>query len=124
MLHLTITRGEIKRNSSIEELNNALQEVINYNPRLSFDIYDNLKGLISVGSKDNFTEYDVLKVLTKHCSYFRVVIDDDDYYETKYSSVYLITTTIYEWNGKDLYKQSIDYYGTAWGKEKFNWILK
>ena len=124
MLLLTITRGELKRNTSIEDLNNALQEVINYNPRLSLDIYNSLNGLIIVDLRNKYIEIDILKTLTKHTSYFRVVIDEENHYETMYSSKYLITTTLYEWNGKDLYKQSIDYYGTTCEKEKFNWILK
>ena len=124
MLHLTITRGELKRNTSIEELNNALQEVINYNPRLSLDIYNSLNGLISVDSRNKYIEFDIIRTLTEHTSYFRVVIDEEDYYESMYSSEYLITTTLYEWNGKDLFKRSIDYYGTTCENENYNWILK
>ena len=85
MLHLTITRGKLKRNTSIEELNNALQEVINYNPRLSLDIYNSLNGLISVDSRNKYIEFDIIRTLTEHTSYFRVVIDEEDYYESMYS---------------------------------------
>lgn len=124
MIHLDIKKGKLKRKTSLETLKNDLYDILEYEPRLNIDIENSLNGIISIDSKDKYTEYDILRILCNHCSYFKVEIDEVDYYESRFSSQYFIITSYYEWNGKNLVKRYRDFFGPTYQKEDYNWILK
>lgn len=119
MLHLTF-EGKLKGKTSIEELKNALYQKIKYEPRVSTDGTSefNIKGYISVGSGDNYTENDILRILVKYCSNFKVEVDEDDYYDRSFFSLYFI------WDGKNLIQRCKDMFGTTDEVEDWNWILE
>ena len=118
MIHLEI-KGKLKDKTSIEELKNALHKVLNYEPsRMKVDDYNNLKGYIGIGSGDNYTENDILRILARHCTNFKVEVDDDGYYDKSFFSSYFI------WDGKNLIQRVKDMFGTTDEVEDWNWIFE
>ena len=81
MIHLTIVRGNLKESTSIEKLKNDLHQLLKYEPRLSIDDNLNIKGYIAIGSGDDFTEIDILKIMVNHCTNFIIETNEDDFLE-------------------------------------------
>ena len=83
MMHLTIVKGNLKQTTSIEKLKDDLRQLVKYEPRLSIDNNHNLKGYIAIGSGDDFTEFDILKIMVNHCTNFIIETNEDDFKNKK-----------------------------------------
>ena len=118
MKHLTIT-GKIK--TSVEDLKNSLYQKMNYEPTIINDSTNNLnfKGYISISSNDDYTVNDILSILVKHCMKFKLEVDENDYYDSRYTSPYFIKSTYFTRDGKNLNQRFKDFFGTT--DEIVNW---
>lgn len=83
MMYLTIVRGNLKETTSIEKLKNDLHQLLKYEPRLSIDDNLNIIGYISIGSGDDFTEFDIIKIMVNHCTNFIIETNEDDFKNKK-----------------------------------------
>lgn len=110
MKYLTI---EGKRKTSINELKNEFLQLMNYEPVISTN-GSNFKCFIIVYSEDDYNAFDVIRILVKHCSNFKVVVDEEVEYES-FLSVY------YYWDGKNLIRCYRDYFGSSC--ENVNFLL-
>lgn len=110
MKYLTI---EGKQKTSINELKNEFLQLMNYEPEISTN-GSNFKCFIIVYSEDNYNAFDVIRILVKHCSNFKVVVDEEVEYES-FLSVY------YYWDGKNLIRCYKDYFGSSC--ENVNFLL-
>ncbi|MEM1973934.1 MAG: hypothetical protein QXN68_03995 [Thermoplasmata archaeon] len=110
MKYLTI---EGKQKTSINELKNELLQLMNYEPEISTN-GSNFKCFIIVYLEDDYNTFDVIRILVKHCSNFKVVVDEEVEYES-FLSVY------YYWDGKNLIRCYKDYFGSSC--ENVNFLL-
>lgn len=118
MIHLTIIRGNLKQTTSIEKLKNDLRQLLKYEPRLTIDDNLNIKGYISIGSGDNFTESDILKIMVNHCLNFKIEIDEDDFYDREFSYSY------FTWDGTNLIEHYRNMFSTVNEVENWNWVFQ
>lgn len=113
---LTIN-GKLK--TSIDEFKKALFQLVNYEPTL--DVNDlKFKCYIGIDSNDDYDIIDVIRMLVKHCSNFKMEIDENGYYERS-SSPYFIYSLYYSWDGKILKRCFKDYFGSLC--EDVNFLL-
>lgn len=118
MIHLTIVRGNLKETTSIEKLKNDLCQLLKYEPRLSIDDNLNIKGYIAIGSGDNFTESDILKIMVNHCTNFKIEIDEDDFFNREFFYSY------FTWDGINLIEHYKNMFGTIDEIENWNWVFQ
>lgn len=117
MKYLTI---EGKSKTSINDLKNAFLQLMNYEPEISTN-GSNFKCFIIVYSEDEYNVFDVIRVLVKHCSNFKVVVDEEIDYESYFIFPYSFFTVYYNWDGKNLKRCYKDYFGFSC--EDVNFLL-
>lgn len=115
MKTLTIN-GKLK--TSIDDFKKALFQLINYEPTLDSTNDLQFKCYIGINSNDDYDVIDVVRFLVKHCSNFKMEIDENGYYE---SDPYFIRSIYYRWDGKNLKKCFKDYFGSLC--EDVNFLL-
>ena len=118
MMHLTIVRGNLKQTSSIEKLKDDLRQLVKYEPRLTIDDNLNIKGYIAIGSGDDFTEIDILRIMVNHCLNFKIEVDEDDYYDREFLYSY------FTWDGINLLEQYKYMTSTIIQVENWNWVFQ
>ena len=114
---LTIN-GKLK--SSIDDFKKVLFQLINYEPTLDITNDLKIKCYIGIDSNDDYDIIDVIRVLVKHCSNFKMEVDENNYYEND-CSPYFIRSIYYRWDGKNLKRCFKDYFGTL--SEDVNFLL-
>ena len=117
MTILTIN-GKLK--SSINDFKKAFFQLINYEPTLDSTNDLEFKCYIGIDSKDDYDVIDVVRFLVKHCSNFKLGIDETSYYESD-RSPYFIRSIYYRWDGKNLKRCFKDYFGSLC--EDVNFLL-
>ena len=121
MKSITIT-GKLK--TSINELKNALSNLLNYEPTIVFNGTNdlNFKFYTSIDSRDGYNEIDIIRILVKHCSNFKLEFNENSYIGGLYTSdPYFIIHRYYTWDGKNLKKCIRDYFGPLC--EDVNYLL-
>lgn len=116
---LTIN-GKLKLKFFIDYFKNALIQLINYEPTL-----ENINGLkfkcyVGIDSNDDYDIIDVIRILVKYCSNFKLEVDENGYYERD-CSPYFIKSIYYSWDGKNLKICFKDYFGSLC--EDVNFLL-
>lgn len=114
MIYLNIVNGRLK--NSVEELKNELQSLLDHGIiQLEADDNANLSGYIGVGNSDRGTENGVLSVLAKHCVYFKVEAEDDDF-DFEFSD--------FLWDGRHLIRLYKNDFGAIRAAKNWNWIFE
>ena len=111
MKSITITG---KLNTSIDELKNELFQLMDYEPSIFYDGTNdlNFKFYTSIDSRGGYNEIDIIRILVKHCSNFKLEFNENSYIGGLYSSSpYFIIHTYYTWDGKKLKRCFRDYFG-------------
>ena len=116
MEYLTI-EGKLK--TSINDLKNALYQLLDYEPTITTNDYI-FKCFIIIYS-NSYNTVDILRILVKHCSKFRVVVEEEVDYESGLSSPNSFLPVYYYWNGKNLKGCYKDYFGSYY--ENVNFLL-
>ncbi len=113
-----------KRKTSIDSFKKGLYKLVDYEPTIISDESNDLKFKCHfyIKPKDDNYLIEIIHTLKNHCSYFKLEIDDDMYYESISSSPYFNVTEYYKWNGKDLKKCYRDYFGSRC--EVVNYLLE
>ena len=122
MKGITIT-GKYK--TSINELKNALSNLMNYEPTIVFNGSNDpsFKCYTSIDPRDGYNEIDIIRILVKHCTNFKLEFNEDSYIGGSYTcDPYFIISTYYTWDGKNLKRCYKDYFGSTC--ENVNYLLK
>ena len=114
---LTIN-GKLK--SSIDDFKKSLFQLIKYEPTLESTDDLKIKCYIGIDSNDDYNIIDVIRILVKHYSNFKMEVDENIYYESD-CSPYFIKSIYYSWDGKNLKRCFTDYFGSMC--ENVNYLL-
>ena len=117
MKYLTI---EGKHKTSINDLKNAFFQLMNYEPVISTNGSD-FNCFIILYLENDYNVFDVIRILVKHCSSFRAVVEEEVDYESGLSSPNSFLSVYYYWDGKNLKGCYMDYFGSYY--ENVNFLL-
>ena len=116
MEYLTI-EGKLK--TSINELKNAIYQLLNYEPAITTN--NNIFECFIIIYSNVYNVIDILRILVKHCSNFRVVVEEEVDYESSLLSPDSFLSVYYTWDGKNLKSYYKDYFGSSY--ENVNFLL-
>lgn len=114
MIYLNIVNGKLR--TSVEDLKNDLQRLLDHEIiQLEVDDNANLRGYISVVNSWCCTENSVLVALSKHCEYFKIEYEEDDFFEIFSDFI---------WDGRNLIRLGKNSSGSIRYIQNWNWIFE